>query len=223
MSITCVTQWKGPNAGHRWVRRRRYHPVDDDPSRKGTPVTPESVAAATALAQRAGFTLSCEPETGALLAVLAAAVPAGGRILELGTGAGVGTAWIASGLASRTDVEVVTVEHDQATADLAAQASWPRYIRLVVGDAVRVTAGEGSFDLIFADAQGGKWDGLDGTIAALRPGGQLLVDDMTPARYADADHEQKIAEVGNRILGHPDLVSVPIAWSSGLILSTRRR
>jgi predicted O-methyltransferase YrrM len=32
----------------------------------------------------------------------------------------------------------------------------------------------GRFDLIFADAQGGKWEGLDGTVAALRPGGLML-------------------------------------------------
>lgn len=184
---------------------------------------PELVARATALAQQDGFTMSCEPETGALLAVLAAAVPAGGRILELGTGAGVGTAWITHGLGDRTDVDVVTVDNDPAAADLAAQLPWPPGVRLVVGDAVRVTDEEGTFDLIFADAQGGKWDGLEGTIAALRPGGQLLLDDMTPPRFADAHHEQKTTEVRRTVLGHPDLVSVPIAWSTGLILCTRHR
>jgi demethylmenaquinone methyltransferase/2-methoxy-6-polyprenyl-1,4-benzoquinol methylase len=188
-----------------------------------SPHPPEPVARATALARQAGFTMSCEPEVGALLAVLAAAVPAGGRILELGTGAGVGTAWITHGLAIRTDVEVVTVDNDPAAADLAARAPWPPYIRLIVGDAVDVTTREGTFDLIFADAQGGKWDGLEVTIAALRQGGHLLVDDMTPPHFADAHHEHKTAEVRTRILGHPDLASVPIAWSTGLILSTRRR
>jgi predicted O-methyltransferase YrrM len=187
------------------------------------PSTPEAVARATEVAAVAGFTLSCEPETGSLLAVLAAAVPPGGRILELGTGAGVGTAWIAHGLAGRADVEVVTVDIDPATAALAARTALPSYVRRVVGDAVEVTAREGAFDLIFADAQGGKWHGLDVTVAALRPGALLLVDDMTPARFHDAEHEQKTAEVRDRLLDHPDLVSVPIAWSTGLILSTRRR
>lgn len=184
---------------------------------------PEPVARATALARHAGFSMSCEPEVGALLAVLSAAVPASGRILELGTGAGVGTAWLVHGLAARTDVEVVTVDNDQATADLAAQAPRPPYVRPLVGDAVHITAREGTFDLIFADAQGGKWEGLDVTIAALRPGGHLLVDDMTPPHFADVHHEHKTAEARDKILGHPDLASVPIAWSTGLILSTRRR
>ena len=180
---------------------------------------PEPVVKATAAAHRAGFTMSCDPGTGSLLAVLAAAVPAGGRILELGTGAGVGTAWITHGLADRTDVEVVTVDIDPGA---AAGLSWPSHVRLVVGDAVEVTAREGTFDLIFADAQGGKWHGLDVTVAALRPGGQLLVDDMTPPSFADSHHEQKTAEVRDALLGSPDLVSVAVAWSTGLILSTRR-
>ena len=114
-------------------------------------VLPEPVRLAAGRAERAGFAMSCDPGVGRLLAVLAAAVPANGRVLELGTGTG-----------------------------------------------------------------------LDATVAALRPGGQLLVDDMTPGEFADEHHARKAAEVRSRLLGHPALVSVEIAWSSGLILSTRR-
>jgi demethylmenaquinone methyltransferase/2-methoxy-6-polyprenyl-1,4-benzoquinol methylase len=186
-------------------------------------VLPDTVTRAMAVARRAGFSMSCAPETGRLLAVLAAAVPHRGRILELGTGVGVGTAWLCHGLGPRDDVDVVTVDNDRAVVALATEAAWPRSVRFIVGDAVDVSAREGAFDLIFADAQGGKWDGLDVTINALRAGGHLLVDDMTPTCYADTQHESKIAEVRDRILEHPDLISVPIAWSTGLILSTRRR
>jgi predicted O-methyltransferase YrrM len=186
----------------------------DRPESVGMP--PGPVARATAHAERAGFTMSCDPGTGAFLAVLAAAVPPGGRILELGTGAGVGTAWIVHGLGSRTDVEVVTVDINPVELTL------PSYVRAVVGDAVAVTGGEGTFDLVFADAPGGKWHGLDVTIAALRPGGHLLVDDMTLPGSPDPYHERMTAEVRATLLEHPDLVSVPMAWASGLILSTRR-
>lgn len=44
----------------------------------------------TAACARPGFEMSCEPDTGALLRTLAAARPAA-RLLELGTGAGIGT------------------------------------------------------------------------------------------------------------------------------------
>jgi predicted O-methyltransferase YrrM len=185
-------------------------------------VLPDQVLLATQRAARAGFTMSCHPDTGRLLAVLAAAVPRGGRVLELGTGTGVGTAWLTHGLGSRTDVEVRTVEIDPATAKLAAACPWPDWVQLVAGDAVEVTRRSGTFDLIFADAQGGKWDGLDTTIAALRPGAQLLVDDMTPGEFADDVHARKTREVRARLLDHPDLASVEITWSTGLILSTRR-
>jgi predicted O-methyltransferase YrrM len=184
---------------------------------------PDPVRLAIERAARARFTMSCDHGTGRLLAVLAAAVPAAGRVLELGTGTGVGTAWIIHGLRERTDVEVVTVEIDATTALLAAQYPWPPWVRLVTGDAVEVARGAGRFDLIFADAQGGKWDGLDTTVAALRPGAHLLVDDMTPGEFADDEHARKTAQVRVRLLDHPDLVSVEIGWSTGLILSTRRQ
>lgn len=186
-------------------------------------VLPELVLLATERAERAGFTMSSDPDTGRLLAVLAAAVPPGGRVLELGTGTGVGTAWITQGLQGRADVEVVTVEIDAATAALAAQNHWPSWVNLVTGDTVQVTRGAGRFDLIFADAQGGKWNGLDTTVAALLPGAHLLVDDMTPHEFADDNHARKTSEVRAHLLDHPDLTSVEIAWSTGLILSTRRR
>jgi predicted O-methyltransferase YrrM len=150
-------------------------------------------------------------------------VPLNGRILELGTGTGVGTAWLVQGLGARTDVKIITVEIDHVTATAATEAPWPGYVRLIVGDAVEVTRNSGLFDLVFADAQGGKWDGLDTTIAALRPGGHLVVDDMTPAAFIDSNHELKTAEVRARILGDPSLTSVELAWSTGLILSTRHQ
>jgi len=184
---------------------------------------PDLVAQASTNAASAGFAMSCDRDTGRLLAVLAAAVPSGGRILELGTGTGVGTAWLVHGLGARTDVEIITVEIDQLTASAATRTPWPAYVNLLVGDAVEVTRSSGLFDLVFADAQGGKWEGLDNTIAALRPRGQLLVDDMTPPMFEDSNREMKTAEVRARILGHPSLTSVEIAWSTGLILSTRHQ
>ena len=99
--------------------------------------------------------MSCEPAVGALLAVLAGHLPEGSRVLELGTGTGVGTAWIVSGLLPRTDVTVVSVEKDPATA-AAASGDWPSFADLRCADALEVLGESGTFDLIFADAAGGK-------------------------------------------------------------------
>jgi predicted O-methyltransferase YrrM len=182
--------------------------------------TPPRVAAALERAAAAGFRYSCEPETGALLAVLAGAVRPGGRIVEIGTGAGVGLAWLVSGLGSRTDVELVSVELDPATHELAAGAPWPSYVRLLLGDVLALPVGDA--DLIFADAQGGKWTGLDRTVAALRPGGVLLVDDMRAAPGTDPAVRRAIDGVRETLLSSPELNAVAITWASGLILCSRR-
>lgn len=174
------------------------------------------VRAALDRADAAGFTISSEPPAGPLPAVLAAAVPPGGRILEIGTGAGVGLAWLVEGLTGRTDVEVRSVEHDPHLAKLAAAADWPENVSLHEGDVLELLGTLGTFDLIFADAEGGKWHGLDRTIAALAPGGHLLVDDMATG------HEQT-ARVRETLLGHPGLTAVELPCGTGLILATRNR
>ena len=184
---------------------------------------PPGVVEACQRAAAAGFTLACEAGVGRLLAVLAAATQARGRILEMGTGVGVGTAWIVDGLADRRDVEVISVEMDPATAAIAARGHWPDCISLRVGDVLGLLSELGSFDLIFADAQGGKWEGLDRTIQALRPGGILLVDDMTPPTWLNEAHRRKTADVRRTLLTHPALVAAELAEASGMILATRRR
>src|SRR5437764_11721149 len=118
---------------------------------------PAKVQEATRAAAEAGFSLSCDHGLGRLLGVLAAAVKQEGSILELGTGAGVGVAWIVAGLGARTDVRVVSVELDPDLAVLAAKSDWPDFVQLEAGDALDVLQRPGRWDLIFADAPGGKW------------------------------------------------------------------
>lgn len=183
---------------------------------------PPMVAMATERATAVGFTMGCDPGAGALLAVLAAAVPPGGRILEMGTGAGVGLAWIVSGVAGRSDVDVVSVECDRAVAAVAADLEWPPTVRLVMGDGRDLVTRPAQWDLVFADAQGGKWEGLDDTVRSLRPGGLLLVDDMAPDEFLDDHHRSKTAEVRHALMSADELVAVEMGWSSGLILCARR-
>lgn len=184
---------------------------------------PKRVTAALERARENGFSYSCEPLIGRLLATLAAAVPEGGRILELGTGVGVGTAWLVEGLGERDDTCLVTVEHDAETAALAARSDWPRWVEPRIGDAERLLPELGGFDLIFADAEGGKWSGLDLTLAALRPGGVLLVDDMELSRYERADHRAIVEGIRNTLTSDPRLVAVDAVAAGGFILATRSR
>ncbi|WP_238015323.1 class I SAM-dependent methyltransferase [Dactylosporangium sp. AC04546] len=170
-----------------------------------------------------GFELSCEVPVGRLLAALAAALPPGARVLELGSGAGVGTAWLAQGLLPRTDVTLTSVELDPATAAVAAKGDWPPFVDLRVADAVEFlrAAGHG-YDLIFADCRGGKTQGLDHTIARLNPRGTLVVDDMTEVDGWPADFKAAQRGVRRTLVEHPDLVTAELDFASGVVVSVRR-
>ncbi|WP_443076358.1 O-methyltransferase [Streptomyces sp. NBC_01716] len=75
------------------------------------------MVAAERIAAETGFTKSCLPEVGRLLRLAAASKP-DGVVAESGTGSGVGTAWLHSGLAA--GARLVTVERDE---ELARRAS----------------------------------------------------------------------------------------------------
>jgi predicted O-methyltransferase YrrM len=122
---------------------------------------PPLVARAYALAQQAGFPLTreqagpgrasaCLPGTGRFLAMLAAGCTAG-RIGELGSGAGIGTGWIASAMPG--DCTLITAEIDERLASMVRElvADDPR-VEVITGDAVSAISGRGPFDLLFADS-----------------------------------------------------------------------
>ncbi|MET8754133.1 class I SAM-dependent methyltransferase [Streptomyces sp. NPDC004667] len=183
---------------------------------------PPAVGAAYARARQVGFARSCCPEVGALMSVLSAAVPTGGRILELGTGVGVGLAWIVHGLRSRTDVEVVSVEIDPRNSAVAAGAGWPDRVTLVVGDAKEVVPSLGEFDLIFLDVPGGlKASLFDDAITALRPGGQLLMDDMNPYWGKGRTRLPLDGNDPERLLEDSRVACARLGYASGMILAAR--
>ena len=183
---------------------------------------PTIVAEAYARARAASFTLSCEPEVGALLSVLAAAVPAGGRILELGTGVGTGLAWLVHGLGERSDAELLSIDLDADIQESARQGAWPPWVRFLEGDAAELLPTLGAFDLVFADAPGGKLFGLGHTLDALAPRGVLIVDDMDLGRHTDPELKAALVSVRERLLERPDLLVAEFDIGSGVMLAVRR-
>jgi predicted O-methyltransferase YrrM len=183
---------------------------------------PERVAEARARARGLGFELSSEPGVGALLAVLAAACPRDARICELGTGAGAGLAWIVHGLGEREDAHVFTVDTDQELLATVAIGGWPDYVEFICADGASAVRELTPLDLVFADAPGGKLEGLDGTIASLAPGGMLVVDDMDPSRHRDDGYLDAITTVRERLVSDPALVAVELDCASGVMVATKR-
>jgi predicted O-methyltransferase YrrM len=86
---------------------------ESTPGSVRTPAAVDRIAARTAELK---FDMASEPQTGALLQLLALS-KAGGRFLELGTGTGAATAWLLAGMdASSTLTSVDNDERVQAVA-----------------------------------------------------------------------------------------------------------
>lgn len=164
-------------------------------------------------AEARAFERSCAPEVGQLLHALAAQ-RGRERVGEIGTGVGVGTAWIASALPP--GVPLFTVENDPARAAAARElfADDPD-VYVLEGD-WRELEGEAPFDLLFVDARPAKGD--PDVVGLLAPGGVAVLDDFTPG-YADPDPLRELW------LGHPDLASVEMAVSPmmAVIVAVRGR
>jgi predicted O-methyltransferase YrrM len=195
--------------------------------------TPELVGRAYAAARRIGFPVSPAdpghgrgsaslPGTGRFLAMLAAGCH-GGRIAELGTGAGIGSAWMAS--AMPPDCILLTAEIDPVRAQAAAALlAGDRRVRVLAGDAAGLLA-EGPFDLIFADCGVREAAEFAGLVDQLRPGGRIVMDDLTPEAALPADSRFRQRDVkrelfaGGRRLTWTEVVLPDLA--SSLLVGTR--
>jgi predicted O-methyltransferase YrrM len=132
-------------------------------------------------------------------------------------------AWIVHGLGQRNDITVVSVERDHERAAVVQDAGWPRWVSIMVGDEAELLETLGSFDLIFADTPSSKLDNLPATIAALHPGGLLLVDDMDPPSPENPQGLARIAAVRHQLLRDPHLFCAELSLSVGVILAARQR
>jgi len=175
-----------------------------------------------ARSRRLGFDMPSEAETGVMLRLLAASKPQG-RLLELGTGTGLATAWLLDGMGR--EASLVSLDNDdrvQAVARAVLDGD-PR-VTFVIGDGLDYVRAQppASFDLIFADAWPGKYDGLDKALALLRPGGLYVVDDMSPRSNWPEGHQPRVDALATRLKSHSDLATVALTWASGLVIAARR-
>ena len=148
---------------------------------------PPLVQRARALAARSGFERSCTDETGRLLHVLAASRGTR-RVAEIGTGAGVGAAWIVAALAP--EVPFFTVESHAGRAAAARELfAADEHVHVLEGDWRETLPPEAPFDLVFFDAAKNVAPREDAPLVAglLAPRGLVLLDDLEPARPAAHD------------------------------------
>jgi predicted O-methyltransferase YrrM len=137
--------------------------------------TPPLVARALALAESRGFENSCRPEVGALLHVLAARRGIS-RAAEIGTGAGVGAAWIVSALPPQAPFFTAELDPDLAARGAELFAGDPN-VKVSVGPWRETLPPEAPFDLLFVGVRDAK-DDVGAAIGLLGPGGTAVLDDV---------------------------------------------
>jgi predicted O-methyltransferase YrrM len=184
------------------------------------PELPDVVRRAFDVSRRAGFVSFCRNETGRLLATLAAT--RSGTLAEFGTGCGVGTAWLRSGV--RPDGHILTAELDAGLAGSAADI-------FAGDDQVEVLAADwstlrdrGPFSLLFLDSREPKDGGPDTIVDLVEPGGVVVLDDFTPCASWPPVFEGRVDVLRERWLTDERFttVEVMVAPDASVLIATKR-
>ncbi|MGJ1432584.1 O-methyltransferase [Sphingobacterium spiritivorum] len=172
--------------------------------------------------RNSGFNMASDIHTGSLLKTLAASKP-NARFLELGTGTGLSTSWLLSGMDERS--ALLSVDHDPAFLTIAQEylSSDPR-LTLVQQDAGEwlLENKELKFDFIFADTWHGKFLELETCLAMLDKGGIYFIDDLLPQPNWPDGHDQKVRHLIRDLDNRADLSLTRLHWSTGVIVAVKR-
>ncbi len=184
--------------------------------------TPRATKQIKEASEALGFTMNCDDLTGGLLKTLAASKPRG-RLLELGTGTGLSTVWIAEGMSN--DATLWTVELEEKYSQVAQQVlENDKRIKFFVEDGTAFLERHKieQFDFIFADTWPGKYWSLDSALNMVKPGGFYIIDDMLEQPNWPEGHAEKAKALLETLDSHPNFVVSKLTWSTGLVVCTRK-
>jgi predicted O-methyltransferase YrrM len=184
------------------------------------PELPPLVSAALSLSGRRGFVSSTRNETGRLLAALAASRT--GILGEIGTGCGVGSAWLRSGAAE--GARIVTAESDPELAKVVADLFRDdERIEVISADWTALIE-RGPFSLLFVDAREAKLSARDVIAEAVEPGGFVVLDDFTPSPVWPPMYEGRVDTLRQEWLQDKRFttVDVMVADDAAVLLATKR-
>lgn len=180
---------------------------------------PAIVAATLDLSRQRGFISATRHETGRLLATLAAACD--GTLAELGTGTGVGSAWLSSG-APKT-ARIVSAELDPSLAEDVQKI-------FADVDNVEIISGDWStleqyapFSLLFVDVRE-VMESIDVIAGLLEPGGIAVLDDFVPSPFWPPIVDGSVDSVREQWLTDDRFAAVEmlIDPDASLLIATRR-
>ncbi len=183
---------------------------------------PSEFAAISRATDAIGFQMSSDGLVGQLLMTLAAAKPRG-EFLELGTGTGLSTCWIAAGMDKASNL--ISVDNDPIVSSIAEDhLGHDSRITFHVMDGAEFLRGVGDqrFDFVFADTWPGKYEELGLALDAVKLGGLYVADDMTVQPGWPAEHTAKVEAFIDAIDRRDDFVVSTLSWSTGVVLLTRR-
>jgi predicted O-methyltransferase YrrM len=170
-----------------------------------------------------------DPPTGAALRLLAAAASAK-AVIELGTGAGVSSLWLLSGMRSDgilTSVDAES-EHQRLAKTSLAEAGVPTgRARLIHGRALDVLPrlSDGAYDLVFCDANRSEnLDYLAAALRLLRPGGLVVfASALGGGRVAEPSARDGetvgLRELAKEVRDEPRLVPAMLPVGTGLLVA----
>jgi len=185
------------------------------------PELPEIVSRAFDVSRRAGYVSFCRNETGRLLATLAAT--RGGQMAEFGTGCGVGTAWLRSGVRG-SDARIVTAELDTELAKAAMEIfTDDEQVEVLAAD--WSTLGDrGPFSLLFLCSETPGDVTVDKMADLVEPGGIVVLDDLTPSDLWPPLVHGRVDTLREHWLTDPRFttVEVMVAADTSVLIATKR-
>lgn len=184
------------------------------------PELPEIVSRAFDVSRRAGYASFCRNETGRLLATLAAT--RSGTLAEFGTGCGVGTAWLRSGI--RDGAQILTAEKDAKLAGAAAEIFLDDEQVEVLAADWSTLSDKGPFSLLFLDSGDPGSVRVDSIADLVEPGGLVVLDDFTPCESWPPIAYQRVDTLREEWLTDDRFtaVEVMIAPDASAVIATRR-
>lgn len=185
----------------------------------GPPAVPELVAKTLNLARQRGFITSTRNETGRLLAALAASRE--GTLAELGTGTGVGSAWLSSGAGPKA--RIISAELDSALAEeVQSLFADVENVEIICGDWSTLSQ-YAPFSLLFVDVRE-VMANIDALSDLLEPGGIAVLDDFVPSSHWPPIVDGHVDTIREQWLNDDRFVAVELLIDpdASLLIATRR-